>query len=148
MGKDNYNFECPFGECYEIVCNLNGIKNGQIECPIQLRRKCETDVQPDDDDKILIKKTWNRLRLKSNLERYKKMNPLYYPTVPPLQTKCPINYDWSNCSSSEYEMKCRTCCNYNPLRMLYEKTANRVDIVVPEEVLLEDCKVQLEKGHI
>lgn len=82
------------------------------------------------------------------IKQYKKEHPLYYPTVPSLQTKCPINYDWSNCSSSEYGMECRTCCNYNPLRMLYEKTSNRVDIVVPEEVLLEDCKVQLEKGDI
>lgn len=80
------------------------------------------------------------------IEKYKKEYPLYYPTVPLLQTKCPVNYDWENCSSSEYELECRTCCNYNPLRMLYESEKNGTKIIVPRSVLLDDCKVQLEKG--
>ena len=84
--------------------------------------------------------------IKENVNKYKLNHPLYYPTVPSLQTKCPINYDWDNCSSKEYHLECRTCCNYNPLRMLYEEAANNIKICIPREVLLDDCIVQLEKG--
>lgn len=77
--------------------------------------------------------------------QYQKDHPLYYPTVPSLQKSCPVGYDWENCSSSEYDLECRTCCHYNPLRMLYEQEANGIKIVVPRGVLLDDCKRQLEK---
>jgi hypothetical protein len=77
------------------------------------------------------------------IEQYKKDHPLY--SVPlQLQTKCPINYDWNNCSSSEYGLECRTCCHYNPLRMMYEHIQG-TQLVVPKDVLLDDCRVQLEK---
>ena len=78
--------------------------------------------------------------------QYQKYHPVHYPTVPPLKTKCSINYDWTNCSASEYGNVCRTCCFYNPLRMLYEQEANGTKIMVPRAVLLADCKRQLEKG--
>ena len=75
---------------------------------------------------------------------YQKIHKPYYPTVPSLKTNCPINYDWENCSSSEYGYECRTCCNYNPLRMLYETTVNKTKLGVPEEVLYGDCRIQLK----
>ena len=28
-------------------------------------------------------------------------------------SKCPINYDYDNCSSKEYGQTCDTCCHYN-----------------------------------
>lgn len=84
--------------------------------------------------------------LQQEINKYKKHHPLYYPTVPSLQEKCPVNYDWAICSSSEYGEVCRTCCHYNPLRMLYESDKNGIKIVVPKDVFLDDCRVQLEKG--
>lgn len=146
MEKDNYNFECPFCECYDIVCK-NELNLDVVECPIQLRGKCEADIVPTEEDKVIIKETWNKLKSKDRLNTYKKNNPLYYSTVPSLQANCPLNYDWDNCSSKEYGLKCRTCCDYNPLRMLYEQTVNGVKIAVPKEILLDDCRVQLEKGE-
>lgn len=35
----------------------------------------------------------------------------------------------------EDEYECRTCANYNPLRMLYEKEKNDVQLGVPIEVV-------------
>lgn len=63
-----------------------------------------------------------------------------------MKTKCPINYDYNKCSSKEFEMCCRTCVNYNPLRMLYENELNKgsLNLGVPIEVLLSDAKIQLE----
>lgn len=66
-------------------------------------------------------------------------------TVPTINTKCPINYDLDECSSKEYGYECRTCVNYNPLRMLYEKEKNGVKLGVPIEVVLDDAIVQFEK---
>ena len=67
------------------------------------------------------------------------------PTVPTIKTKCPINYDLDECSSKEYGYECRTCVNYNPLRMLYEKEKNGIKLGVPIEVVLDDAIVQFEK---
>lgn len=80
-------------------------------------------------------------------QRMHMLNP-YCPTVPPLRTSCPINYDLEECSSKEYGYECRTCVNYNPLRMLYEKEKNGVKLGVPIEVVLADAKIQLEKRSI
>ena len=62
MGKDNYNFECPFCECYDIVCNLNELKDGKIMCPEQLRIKCQADMVPTKEDILIVNETWNKLR--------------------------------------------------------------------------------------
>lgn len=75
---------------------------------------------------------------------YQTSNPVYYPTVSTLKTKCPVNYDWNKCSSKEYGTSCRTCANYNPLRMLYEKESSSVYFGVPMVVLLADAKIQLD----
>lgn len=81
----------------------------------------------------------------NEIKQYKQTHILYYPTVPQLKTKCPINYDYNKCSSKEFEMCCRTCKNYNPLRMLYEKEVNKeIKFGVPIEILLSDAKIQLE----
>ena len=85
---------------------------------------------------------------KQEISEYQKIHKVYYPTAPSLSTTCSINYDWNNCSSKENYLHCRTCCNYNPLRMLYEHIANRVELGVPIDVLLEDCGIQLKKGEI
>ena len=76
---------------------------------------------------------------------YKASHPVYYPTLPSLKTKCPVKYDYNKCSSKEYGMSCRTCANYNPLRILYEKelSVGCISLGVPMEVLLDDAKTQL-----
>lgn len=44
-------------------------------------------------------------------------------------------------------MCCRTCANYNPLRMLYEKELKpRINLRVPLQVFLDDTMIQLEHG--
>ena len=83
---------------------------------------------------------------KEDIRQYQRDNPVYYPTVPTLRTKCPVDYDWDNCSSKECNMRCRTCVNYNPLRMLYElhNQKENIQLSVPMEVILDDAKFQLE----
>ena len=83
---------------------------------------------------------------KEEIRKYQKENPVYYPTLPPLSTNCPVNYNWDNCSSKEFNMRCRTCANYNPLRMLYElhNQKENIQLSVPMEVILDDAKIQLE----
>lgn len=80
------------------------------------------------------------------IKKYQKDYNVYYPTVPTLQTNCPIDYKWNECSSSEYGLCCRTCANYNPLRMLYENVVNKTELGVPYDVLLDDCRIQLKNG--
>ena len=143
MNKENNNFECPFFEFNDITCFFHSEK---IQCPAHINHKCNKNIKLTKEDDLIIKETWEKVKEKNKIEIYKTHHQLYYPTVPSLQTKCPINYDWENCSSKEYNLECRTCANYNPLRMLYEEAANGVKICVPREVLLSDCKVQLEKG--
>lgn len=75
--------------------------------------------------------------LQDSMEKYMEEHPLYYPTVPPLQTKCPVDYRWEECSSNEYGQVCRTCCNYNPLRMLCLAQTGSM-IYVPMEVLFRE----------
>ena len=77
-------------------------------------------------------------------QRTHMINP-YCITVPTINTKCPIRYNLDECSSKEYGYECRTCVNYNPLRMLYEKEKNDVKLGVPIEVVLDDAIVQFEK---
>ena len=79
-------------------------------------------------------------------QRTHMLNP-YCTTVPPLSLKCPLNYNLEECSSKEYGYECRTCVNYNPLRMLYEKEKNGIKLGVPIEVVLDDARVQLEKQN-
>lgn len=83
---------------------------------------------------------------KREIRDYKASHPVYYPTLPPLKTQCPIKYDYNKCSSKECEMSCRTCVNYNPLRMLYERElkSGTLSFGVPIEVLLADAKTQLD----
>ena len=78
------------------------------------------------------------------VRKYQKENPVYYPTLPSLSTNCPVNYNWDDCSSKEWDMRCRTCANYNPLRMLYEKERRGVSLSVPMDVLLDDARLQLK----
>ena len=147
MSKGNYNFECPFYEYKNIDCSER-MYYKETHCPEQIRNKCVNDIALTKEDEQIIKETWNKVKEKNKveIEAYKIKHPLYYPIVPSLQTKCPIDYNWCKCSSKEYDLECRTCANYNPLRMLYEEAANGVKICVPKEVLLSDCKIQLEKG--
>lgn len=81
----------------------------------------------------------------AEIRYYQRTHMVYYPTVPSLSTKCPLNYDLAECSSKEYGYECRTCANYNLLRMLYEKEKNGVKLGVPTEVVLDDARIQLEK---
>lgn len=37
-----------------------------------------------------------------------------------LQRNCPVNWDFNKCSSSEYVDNCRNCCNYNPLKIIFD----------------------------
>lgn len=58
--------------------------------------------------------------------------------------RCPIAYDYGECSSKESGLSCRTCCHYNPIRILYHANINpEMEIGVPMEVLLDDCAFQL-----
>lgn len=145
MNKENYNFECPFYEYQGITCFLHPEK---IQCPAEIHNKCNENIALTEEDYQIIKETWDKVKEKNKveIEIYKIKHPLYYPSVPPLQTQCPIGYNWENCSSKEYNLECRTCADYNPLRMLYEEAANGIKICIPREVLLDDCKIQLEKG--
>ena len=83
---------------------------------------------------------------KEEIRDYQERNPIWYFTKPPLTALCPINYDWDKCSEKEYRMSCRTCINYNPLRMLYEKEFKKGNLKfgVPMEVLLIDVEIQLQ----
>ena len=65
---------------------------------------------------------------------------------PSLSTNCPLlNYNLSECSSKEYGYECRTCINYNPLRMLYEKETNGVKLGVSIEVIMDDARFNWRK---
>lgn len=82
---------------------------------------------------------------KEDIKKYQIEHPVHYPRTPSLDTKCPVGYDLFKCSSKKYEMCCRTCANYNPLRMLYEKELKPgIKLGVPLQVLLDDAKIQLE----
>ena len=79
------------------------------------------------------------------IKKYKMEHPVYYPTIPSLNTKCPVGYDLFKCSSKEHGMCCRTCANYNPLRILYEKELKPgIWLGVPLQVLLADAKIVLD----
>lgn len=79
------------------------------------------------------------------IRKYQMEYPVYYPRIPSLDTKCPVGYDFLKCSSNKHGMCCRTCVNYNPLRMLYEKELNLgIMFGVPLQVLLADAKIQLK----
>ena len=83
--------------------------------------------------------------VREGIKKYNMEHPVYYPRTPSLDTKCPVGYDLFKCSSKEYGMRCRTCANYNPLRMLYEKELKPgIKLGVPLQVLLSDAKIQLE----
>lgn len=80
------------------------------------------------------------------IRKYQIEHSVYYPITPYLDTKCPVGYDFLKCSSKEHGMCCRTCVNYAPLRMLYEKELKTgIKLGVPLQVLLADAKIQL--GH-
>lgn len=82
---------------------------------------------------------------KENIKKYQIEYPVYSPRTPSLDAKCPVEYDYLNCSSKKYGMSCRTCVNYNPLRMLYEKELKPgIMLKVPLQVLLDDAKIQLD----
>lgn len=82
---------------------------------------------------------------KEDIKKYKMEYPVYYLMTPSLNTKCLIGYDYLKCSSKEQGMCCRTCANYNPLRMLYEKELKPgIKLGVPLQVLLDDAKIQLD----
>lgn len=80
-----------------------------------------------------------------DIKKYQMEHLVNYPMTLSLYTKCPVGYDYLKCSSKEYGMSCRTCVNYNPLRMLYEKELKPgVMLKVPLQVLLDDAKIQLD----
>lgn len=83
---------------------------------------------------------------KEDIKKYQMEHPIYYSRTPSLNTKCPVGYDWFKCSSKEHGACCRTCANYNPLRMIYEKELKPgIELGVPLQVLLTDAKIQLDK---
>lgn len=80
-----------------------------------------------------------------DIKKYQMEHLVNYSMTLSLDTKCPVGYDYLKCSSKEYGMSCRTCVNYNPLRMLYEKELKPgVMLKVPLQVLLDDAKIQLD----
>lgn len=82
----------------------------------------------------------------TEIRNYQRTHMLYpCRNVPTINTKCPLNYDLAKCSSQEYGYECRTCANYNPLMMLYEKEKNGVKLGVPMDVILDDALVQFDK---
>lgn len=66
MGKCNYNCECPFGECSDIVCDFMGVKHEEpvVQCPTQIFNKCQEDIALSEEDIPIIEKTWKELREK------------------------------------------------------------------------------------
>lgn len=75
--------------------------------------------------------------------RFKRDNPTYYPATPSYaKTVCPVDYCLENCSSFDEGYCCRTCANYNPVRILIDYKNNETG--VPFGVLYEDAQTQLK----
>lgn len=73
---------------------------------------------------------------------YQKRYPLYHSMIRCLYARCPIHYDYDNCSFKEYGMTCRTCIYYNPVLILCELNDKEKirTLSIPMAVLLDDCK--------
>lgn len=148
------------------LCDLNGKlskpKNELNECTV-----FEADTENTQNGEILFsfkedifdnEEEPQRFRIRieyadkemvqEDIIKYQMEHPVYYSKLPSLDTKCPVGYNWFKCSSKEYGMCCRTCTNYNPLRMLYEKELKPgIYFGVPLQVLLADAKIQLGNGN-
>lgn len=143
------------------LCNLNGKlskPDDKNKCTVfeadtdktqsgEILFSFKEDIMSDDSpDKFRIRVEDVTFDIeKENIKKYQIEHPVYSPRTPSLDTKCPVEYDYLNCSSKKYGMSCRTCVNYNPLRMLYEKELKPgIILKVPLQVLLADAKIQLE----
>ena len=145
------------------LCNLNG----KLSKPNYDTNECtvfEADTDKTQSGEILFSFKENifdgdeepqrfRIRVedvtfdieKEDVKKYQMEHSVYSPRTPSLDTKCPVGYDWLKCSSKKHGMCCRTCVNYNPLRMLYEKELKPgIMLKVPLQVLLDDAKIQLD----
>lgn len=138
LSKPNYDTN----ECTVFEADTDKTQSGEIL--FSFKEDIMSDESPD-KFRIKIEDVTFDIE-KDDVKKYKAEHPIYYPTVPSLDTKCPVGYDWFKCSSKEHGMRCRTCANYNPLRMLYEKELKPgIYLGVPLQVLLSDVKIQLEK---
>lgn len=127
------------GKCTIFEATTDNIQNGEIIFSFK------EDMDSDDKDKYRIRIEYTDKDMsQEDIKKYQMEHKVYYPRTPSLNTYCPVKYDWYKCSSSGYGMCCRTCANYNPLRMLYEKEINPgIVFGVPLQVLLADAKIQL-----
>lgn len=75
MSKGNFNCECPFGECENVVCDFMGIKHEEpvIQCPIQIFNKCQSDIALSKEDIPIIEEAWRQLREK-HLKETRRIN--------------------------------------------------------------------------
>lgn len=72
-----------------------------------------------------------------------KLNNPWYNAIPSYKnTDCPISYKLEECSSFENGYCCRTCTNYNPIRILIKYKNNETGI--PYTVLGGDAEYQLK----
>lgn len=146
------------------LCNLNGKlskPDDKNKCTVfeadtdktqsgEILFSFKEDIMSDDSpDKFRIRVEDASFDIeKEDIKKYQMEYPVHCPRTPSLDTKCPVGYDWFKCSSKEHGMCCRTCANYNPLRMLYEKELKPgIMLKVPLQVLLVDAKIQLEHGN-
>lgn len=143
------------------LCNLNGIlskPDDKNECTMfeaytdkpqrgEILFSFKEDIMSDENpDKFRIRIEDVTFDIeKQDVKKYQMEHPVYSPMTPSINTKCPVGYDWFKCSSKEKGMYCRTCANYNPLRMLYEKELKTgIKLGVPLQVLWADAEIQLE----
>lgn len=62
------------------------------------------------------------------------------------QRNCPINWDFNKCSSNEHVDNCRSCCNYNPLKILLNNDI-KSSLNISRSILYQDL-MKIEKSNI
>lgn len=137
LSKPNYDTN----ECTVFEADTDKAQSGEILFSFK------EDIMSDDTpDKFRIRVEDVTFDIeKEDVKKYQMEHSVYSPRTPSLDTKCPVGYDWLKCSSKKHGMCCRTCVNYNPLRMLYEKELKPgIMLKVPLQVLLDDAKIQLD----
>ena len=133
---------CDTNKCTVFEADTDKTQSGEILFSFK------EDIFDSDEEpqrfRIRIEEA-NQEMTQEDIKKYQMEHPVYYPKTPSLDTKCPVEYNYLNCSSKKYGMSCRTCVNYNPIRMLYEKELKPgITLRVPLQVLLSDAKIQLE----
>lgn len=129
-------------KCTVFEATTNNPQNGEIL--FSFKEDMFDDDEESDRFRIRIEYADEDMK-QEDIKKYQMEHPVYYPRTPSLNINCPVGYDWLKCSSKQYGMCCRTCANYNPLRMLYEKELKPgIMLRVPLQVLLADAKIQLE----